>query len=264
MTNTPALPKIVVRQKSSSTRGRRGFTLTRGHRLESRARHRVVGRYDRVRLQRKPVRARPLWRARAPYRMSRAKVMARLTRAVCAALAARVTPGGAAIPWSRDNRSTSVGYNDGFGFPSTARQTMRILYFDCFNGASGDMILGALLDAGLPLEALKAALGSLAIEDFEVTTERVLRAGVSATKFRLIERHPEPVHTHGHSHDDSHAHGHDLPTELRVLALHGLLHLMGYDHERDEGRMRRVEERLRRRAGLPSGLIARPAGRVRR
>ena len=51
--------------------------------------------------------------------------------------------------------------------------------------------------------------------------------------------------------------GHSERTELRVLALHGLLHLLGYDHERDEGRMLRVERRLRRKGGLREGLIER-------
>jgi probable rRNA maturation factor len=51
--------------------------------------------------------------------------------------------------------------------------------------------------------------------------------------------------------------GHSLLTELRVLALHGLLHLLGYDHETDNGRMARVERRLRAKGGLREGLLER-------
>lgn len=55
-------------------------------------------------------------------------------------------------------------------------------------------------------------------------------------------------------------HGHSLETEINTLALHGLLHLSGFDHQSDEGEMREAEERLRRAYGLPTGLIARVRG----
>jgi probable rRNA maturation factor len=57
--------------------------------------------------------------------------------------------------------------------------------------------------------------------------------------------------------------GHPLATEVKVLILHGALHLAGFDHETDDGEMARKEMRLRRLLGLPSGLIERNAARVR-
>jgi uncharacterized protein (TIGR00299 family) protein len=75
-----------------------------------------------------------------------------------------------------------------------------MLYLDCFSGASGDMILGALLDLGLPVDALKGALGTLAVDYADVTAERVSRAGVSSMKFRLLDRPKDAAEPPGHPH----------------------------------------------------------------
>jgi uncharacterized protein (TIGR00299 family) protein len=100
-------------------------------------------------------------------------------------------------------------------------------YFDCFSGASGDMVLGALLDLGLPFDALREALGSLAIEYGGVSADRVLRAGVSATRFRAIadegRAHQHDAHTHVHAHDQTHVHS------------HGVAHSHDEGHTRDHG-----------------------------
>jgi uncharacterized protein (TIGR00299 family) protein len=96
------------------------------------------------------------------------------------------------------------------------------LYFDCASGAAGDMILGALIDAGVSLESVRTALGSLAITPDAVWTQRVTRAGISATKFCVRGEDPphqhEPVHAapHAHAHDHAnggtHAHPHGVAT----------------------------------------------------
>ena len=76
---------------------------------------------------------------------------------------------------------------------------MTVLYFDCFSGASGDMVLGALIDAGVPLAEVRRALGSLAVDPDAVWTEPVVRAGIRATKFCV--RGEDSVHTHSHGHE---------------------------------------------------------------
>jgi len=73
----------------------------------------------------------------------------------------------------------------------------RIAYFDCFSGCSGDMILGALLDAGLSLDELKNSLNLLNLDGYQLTAEKVKRSSITATKFNVtIEEH---LHHHARS-----------------------------------------------------------------
>jgi len=87
-------------------------------------------------------------------------------------------------------------------------------------------VLSFPADPSTPLRASRAFMGDI-----------VIAAGVSKRQAREA--------------------GHSAQTELRVLALHGLLHLLGYDHESDDGKMARTELRLRKKAKLKEGLIER-------
>jgi uncharacterized protein (TIGR00299 family) protein len=94
----------------------------------------------------------------------------------------------------------------------------RVIYFDCFSGISGDMVLGALLDAGLPLDELTDALGSLAVSGYDIRADRVLRAGISATKFVVVERPAHADHSYG-AHGLSHGHQHPHRSLPEIFSL---------------------------------------------
>ncbi|WP_018394814.1 LarC family nickel insertion protein [Bacillus sp. 37MA] len=93
---------------------------------------------------------------------------------------------------------------------------MTTLYFDCFSGMSGDMVIGALLDAGADPVKMEAELKKLQIEEeYTLSWEKVVKNGITATKFDVkltaeISHSHAHDHDHTHSHDDhSHDHSHD-------------------------------------------------------
>src|SRR5690349_9139537 len=84
---------------------------------------------------------------------------------------------------------------------------MRTLYFDCFSGASGDMLLGALVDLGLDVAALEAEIAKLGLDDVRLVATRVERASLAATKVDVViggkvEGVHGVVHEHGHPHHE--------------------------------------------------------------
>ncbi len=102
------------------------------------------------------------------------------------------------------------------------------------------MVLGAFLDAGLPLAELQAALGSLAVSGYRVGAERVLRAGVSSTRFTVEESAPgspqdahahSPSHSHTHAHTHAHDHLHDHPHDHPHDHVNDDAPVHAHDHE---------------------------------
>ena len=73
------------------------------------------------------------------------------------------------------------------------KRVMKLAYFDCFSGISGDMTLGALVDAGLPVEQLRAELQGLDVPGWEIGAEKVWKNGLSAVHVKVKT---EDTHTH--------------------------------------------------------------------
>ena len=67
---------------------------------------------------------------------------------------------------------------------------MKIAYFDCSSGISGDMCLGALIDAGVPVAKLENELRKLPIKGYKLKVKRVKRSGFAATKADVIQNSP--------------------------------------------------------------------------
>jgi pyridinium-3,5-bisthiocarboxylic acid mononucleotide nickel chelatase len=87
----------------------------------------------------------------------------------------------------------------------------RTAYFDCAAGAAGDMILGALVDLGLPVDTLRAELSKLALGGYRIEAGRVVRQGMAASKVDVeigAARAEGHAHDHPHEHDHQHDHGH--------------------------------------------------------
>jgi pyridinium-3,5-bisthiocarboxylic acid mononucleotide nickel chelatase len=107
----------------------------------------------------------------------------------------------------------------------------RVAYFDCASGASGDMVLGALVDLGLPLDRLRAELAKMPLGGYRLESRKVERAGMRATKVDVLtegqigktdgdgDREGEGGHHgHGHHHEHEHGHGHEHEHAHRTLS----------------------------------------------
>ncbi len=96
---------------------------------------------------------------------------------------------------------------------------MKALYLDCFSGISGDMTVGALIDAGADFAAVRDGLMSLGVPGFHVEAEKIVKRGIAATQFRVIvDAHTHQHHRHLHHVEDIIAKA-ALPEAARAGAL---------------------------------------------
>ena len=110
---------------------------------------------------------------------------------------------------------------------------MRTLYFDCFSGAAGDMIIGALLDCGADFDTLNTAMKGLGVEGLHVHAKKIVKAGITATKFDVHGHDHGHDHHHHHDHDHGHSHSHNHDHHHHHDHNHGHSHSHSHSHDHD-------------------------------
>jgi hypothetical protein len=151
------------------------------------------------------------------------------------------------------------------------------LHIDPFSGIAGDMFLGACVDLGVDLDAIRLALAKLPVErPYEITSQRVQRHGIGAVdlKVRLLDKQPAVSdvvghHKHGHDHDHGHTHSHEHGHEHDHTHSHEHTHAHDHHHHHTGYReiMAMVDElettpRGRERAGRVVTKLAEAEARV--
>lgn len=135
---------------------------------------------------------------------------------------------------------------------------MRIAYLDCFSGISGDMFLGALLDAGVPAEVFEATVAALDI-GARLEISRVDRSGISASKVDVLvhgeKELPREVYweQHGHTHD--HAHGEHEHGATQGSSRAGAPAPHKHDHGRGLSEIKEIISRAKISAGAKATAI---------